>query len=89
MTALLRRFERSGRGCERIELENMVVDAGRRAVLIGGSWIDLATAEFEVLWLLAEHAGRPVSRATICRELRGFAYDGRDRTIDLRVARIS
>ncbi len=41
-----------------------------------------------MLWLLARRAGHAVARREICSRLRGFPYDGLDRTVDLRVARL-
>lgn len=50
--------------------------------------LDLTTSEFELLYLLASHRGQILSRDVIYYELRGFAYDGQDRVIDLRVSRL-
>jgi two-component system, OmpR family, response regulator len=50
--------------------------------------VDLTTAEFDLLWLLAASAGRVLSRNEILRELRGLDYDGIDRSIDSRVSRL-
>ena len=36
--------------------------------------------------LLAESAGEPVSRDCICELLRGVAYDGFDRSVDMRIS---
>jgi two-component system, OmpR family, response regulator len=59
-----------------------------RDVLLGDEVIDLTTAEFDLLWLLASNAGRVLSRNEILRELRGLDYDGIDRSIDSRVSRL-
>lgn len=82
------RLRRAAVDPDRIVLPCLEVDAGRQAARVGHRWIDLSTAEFEVLWLLARDAGRTVPRGEICTRLRGFSYDGCDRTIDLRVARL-
>ena len=50
--------------------------------------IDLTSAEFDLLWLLASNAGRVLSREEIFTALRGIEYDGQDRSIDVRVSRI-
>jgi DNA-binding response OmpR family regulator len=71
-----------------IELGDLVVDPGRRAALLGGVELDLTTAEFDLLWLLARHAGEPLDREAIYRELRGVDWDGLDRSIDLRILRL-
>ncbi len=87
ITALLRR-QRTGEGPQQLEVGPMVIDASTRAVSLGGQPINLTTAEYDLLWLLATHAGEIVTRDEICSTLRGFEYDGLDRSIDLRVTRL-
>ena len=50
--------------------------------------IKVSSNEFDVLWLLAKKAGHLVSREELVSELRGFDYDGFDRSIDLRISRL-
>lgn len=71
-----------------IKLKLLTVDAARRAAKLNGRWIQLTAAEFELLWLLASRAGKVTSRDEVCRSIRGFEYDGLDRSIDLRIARL-
>lgn len=72
----------------RIDVGELVVDASRRAVELAGRPVELTTAEFDLLWLLAEHVGEVLSRNDIYQTLHGFKYDGLDRSIDLRVSRL-
>ena len=44
--------------------------------------------EFELLWSLASKAGVEVKREDLIRDIRGFDYDGFDRTIDVRISRL-
>ncbi len=87
ITALLRR-QRTGEGPQQLEVGPMVIDASTRAVTLSGQAVNLTTAEYDLLWLLATHAGEIVTRDEICSTLRGFEYDGLDRSIDLRVTRL-
>ena len=64
------------------------LDNGRREAWLGGQLIELTGAEFDLLWLLASHAGRILSREEIFAALRGIQYDGQDRSIDVRISRI-
>ncbi|WP_435892551.1 response regulator [Oceaniferula spumae] len=64
------------------------VDIANRRVEVADTVIHLTTAELDLLQLLAEHAGETMSRDQLSRSLRGIDYDGLDRTIDLRVARL-
>jgi two-component system OmpR family response regulator/two-component system response regulator RstA len=59
-----------------------------RDVQIGAEGVDLTTAEFDLLWLLASNAGRVLPRNEILKALRGLEYDGVDRSIDSRISRL-
>lgn len=71
-----------------LKIGGLVVDPARREVSIEGRRIELTGLEFTLLHMLALNAGAPVSREELSRELRGLPYDGRDRSIDLRVCRL-
>jgi two-component system response regulator RstA len=66
----------------------LCLDSARQEVLYQGRRILLTPLEFDLLDLLARHAGQPVSREEICIQLRGLIYDPRDRSIDLRISRL-
>ncbi len=86
--ALLRRAaapptEPAGR--ERIEIDALVIDLGRRAVELRGEPVGLTYVEFELLRTLAASPGRVFSRQALLESLWGGA-DYRDpRTIDVHV----
>jgi two-component system response regulator RstA len=65
-----------------------VIDSSMREAWLSGVTVDLTSAEFDLLWLLASNAGRVLSREEIFAALRGIEYDGQDRSIDVRVSRI-
>jgi two-component system OmpR family response regulator/two-component system response regulator RstA len=73
---------------EVISLGDLRIDASRRIVELKSREVQTTTAEFDVLWLLAQHAGKVLSRKEIFESLHGFPYDGLDRSIDLRVSRL-
>jgi two-component system response regulator RstA len=66
----------------------LVIDNAMREAWLGEQDIELTSAEFDLLWLLASNAGRVLSREEIFSALRGISYDGQDRSIDVRVSRI-
>ncbi len=70
----------------RIQVGDLVVDAASRAATLAGDPLDLTSSEFDLLWLLARHAGEALSRDRIYEELRGIEWDGLDRSVDQRVA---
>ncbi len=89
--ALLRRVETDQQSVEtesRLEFGNLVIDNASREVTLDGEAVDLTSAEYDLLWLLASNAGTVLSRETIFEQLRGIQYDGQDRSIDVRVSRI-
>lgn len=64
------------------------IDATAKAVFFGEQEISVSVNEFEVLWLLASRAGEVVSRGELLASLRGFDYDGFDRSMDIRISRL-
>ena len=95
--ALLRRApnasgasEDSAESNESAELSfgNFSISQATRSTHLGDETIDLTTAEFDLLWLLARHAGSILSRDDLLQELRGIGFDGLDRSIDARISRL-
>lgn len=83
--ALLRRAR--GRAGARVVGEVEIVPSAREA-RVRGAVVPLAGADYELLAYLVRAAGRVVDRSELYRELRGIRYDGLDRAIDHRVARV-
>lgn len=92
--ALLRRADgeaeaTAGSGDQRrLEFGDLVIDDASRAVLLSAQPVELTSAEYDLLWLLASNAGKILSREEIFERLRGIPYDGQDRSIDVRISRI-
>lgn len=72
----------------KIVLSGLSIDQSSRVVTLDNKAIKISSNEFDVLWLLAEKAGQLVTRDELVTKLRGFEYDGFDRSIDLRVSRL-
>nr|WP_299243414.1 response regulator [uncultured Halomonas sp.] len=91
MRALMRRsdqLESSNSGAARLTFNDLLIDSATREAWLSNERIDLTSAEFDLLWLLADNAGRVLTREEIFSALRGIKYDGQDRSIDVRVSRI-
>jgi two-component system response regulator RstA len=73
---------------QQIQVGSLFIDASRRAVELAGKPVELTTAEFDLLWLMAENTGQVLSRNDIYEKIHGFKYDGFDRSIDLRISRL-
>lgn len=80
--------EEAPASASRVEIGSMVIDANSRTLRIDDQAVELTTAEFDLLWLLASNAGQVLTRERIYADLRGIEYDGIDRSIDLRIARL-
>jgi DNA-binding response OmpR family regulator len=73
---------------ECLRFGSLEIEVSARAVHVGGRPVDLTSSEFDLLWLLARHAGTVLSRNDILNNLRSLEYDGSDRSVDCRVYRL-
>ena len=64
------------------------IDPVNRQVLLSGVDIALSTADFDLLWELATHAGQIMDRDALLKNLRGVTYDGMDRSVDVAISRL-
>jgi DNA-binding response OmpR family regulator len=67
---------------------SLEIDKQTMIVTLRGENIPVTTSEFDLLWILAKRAGQIVSRNDLIKELRGFDYDGFNRSIDLKISRL-
>lgn len=94
INALLRRSQRhqNTNGAthqkEVLQCGPLTININNRKVDLNNQPVDLTTAEFELLVLLANSIGSAVSRDEIVQKIRGFEYDGQDRSIDRRISRL-
>lgn len=64
---------------------DVVIDPERRSVRTNGQWVDLTATEFDLLWVLAENAGRVFTRMELLDKVQGDAYEGYERTVDVHI----
>jgi len=88
--ALLRRVESGDKAVSSsdIVLGQLRVSQSAQEVWLDDNKVQLTTHEFELLLLLARHAGTVLSRDDIFHNLRGIEYDGLDRSIDGRISKL-
>jgi len=89
--ALLRRVESLDKPAHSgadIVLGGLRISPSAQEVMLDGRHVQLTTHEFELLLLLARHAGTVLSRDDIFHNLRGIDYDGLDRSIDGRISKL-
>lgn len=88
--ALLRRAQ-PGTGAAASELwvvGDLEIDLAARQARVEGRPCDLTGHQFDILAVLARHAGRVLSRDQIMEALRGQSLEAYDRSIDVHVSRI-
>ncbi len=66
----------------------LCINSSTRVVTLDEKIIDLTTAEFELLWVMAGRAGFVVDRHSLFKRLRGVDYDGLDRSMDVTISRL-
>lgn len=93
--ALLRRREKANgendvapETIDELVFGRLSINRAAQSVQLNRQPVILTTNEFNLLWLLASHAGQILDRATIYRKLRGIDYDGLDRSVDLTISHL-
>jgi len=71
-----------------LRFDTLSIDPINRQVMLGNENIALSTADFDLLWELATHAGTVLNRDALLKTLRGVSYDGMDRSIDVAISRL-
>ena len=89
--ALLRRVESLDKPAQSggdIIFGGLRISPSAQEVILDSRHVQLTTHEFELLLLLARHAGTVLNRDDIFHNLRGIDYDGLDRSIDGRISKL-
>ncbi len=85
--ALLRR-ETADVKAHIIKIGGLYIDPTSRTLTLNDNDVALSSHEFDLLSLLAAHAGTVVSREKLVGQMRGIEYDGFDRSIDISISRL-
>jgi DNA-binding response OmpR family regulator len=86
--ALLRRASPEAAADEVLRFGRLEVDLGARQARLDGKSCELTGHQFELLAVLAQAAGRVLSRDQIMDALRGHPMEAFDRSIDVHISRI-
>jgi two-component system alkaline phosphatase synthesis response regulator PhoP len=85
ITAVLRRTG-PGAGAERVaRVGGLALDAGERSAVLDGEPLRLQPREFEVLFLLAVHAGKTLSRDFLIEHTSGYGRSVPTRSLDTHI----
>lgn len=86
--AILRR-ERTGVLAERdLRFERLRIDPAARQVWKDGAAVELTPIEYDLLYTLATHPRRVLSREQLIEQVWGYDYYGDDRVIDVHIRRM-
>jgi two-component system, OmpR family, phosphate regulon response regulator OmpR len=88
LKALLRRSAPDTGGDEVLRFGQLEIDLGARQARLRGLACDLTSHQFELLTVMARHAGRVLSRDQIMDALKGHPLEAFDRSIDVHISRI-
>jgi two-component system alkaline phosphatase synthesis response regulator PhoP len=83
--ALLRRSQRGGASStapQTLQTGWLILDLGRRELLVKGEPVELTPSEFELLQVLMESPGYAFTRDELLEKALGYAYEGMGRTLD-------
>lgn len=88
--AVLRRHAPSETAASKQSLTfgSLSLDRDSRTVSVRGKPCDLTAYQFDLLWVLAERAGRVLTRDQIMEAVRGRELEAFDRSIDVHMGRI-
>jgi DNA-binding response OmpR family regulator len=88
--AIIRRADgrAAATGPEILEVEQIVVDRGRREARVGDDPVALATREFDLLVFLCENRGLALSRRQLLDGVWGDGWIGDERTVDVHVRQL-
>lgn len=73
---------------EAVTINELVVDKSNREVTLQLVPVRMTTTEFDLLWILASHAGSALSREFLHEKMYKLDLDPSDRRIDLLVSRL-
>lgn len=86
--AILRRRRAAVSSDTKLSFASLRIDPERREVWAGEQQIELTTTEFDVLLVLARHAGKVLNREQIMDLVWGSDFYGTDRVVDVYVGQV-
>lgn len=73
---------------EKIQIQGLEIDKGKRKVLKNGERIELTPKEFDLLFLLANHPGKSYTRERLLSLVWGYEFNGYEHTVNSHVNRL-
>jgi two-component system response regulator RstA len=79
---------KAGPAARELKVGNLLLDVAGLSASLDGRPLNLTSYEFALLRVLAEHAGRVLSRERLLELAKGNADEAFDRSIDVRISRL-
>jgi two-component system alkaline phosphatase synthesis response regulator PhoP len=86
--AIMRRDRGVGLGEPALAFANLRIELDSRRVWKDNQPLDLTPIEFDLLYALARHRGRVLSREQLIEQVWGYDYYGDDRVVDVHIGRL-
>jgi len=89
--AILRRvneFSGDGAGKKKLVFSSLIIDTDKRRVLLNNATIELTPKEFDLLLLMASHAGKIYTRENLLNLIWGTQYTGYEHTVNSHINRL-
>lgn len=86
--SILRRMELKSDVLPVLKFAGMEIDTAAKTAFVDGEVVDLTSMEYELLLILAQRAGKKVSRDDILNKLRGIDAAIMTRSVDIMVSRL-
>jgi two-component system alkaline phosphatase synthesis response regulator PhoP len=86
--AILRRERGNGPAEPTLTFAHLRIDPSGHQVWKDGERLDLTATEFDLLYALARHRGRVLSRDQLIEQVWGYDYYGDERVVDVHIGRL-
>lgn len=84
--ALLKRYRVAS--SQTVRVAGLTMDRSTYEVNAGGHPVTLPLKEFELLFTLANNAGKTLARSRLIEEIWGYDFEGNERTLDVHINRL-
>lgn len=88
LRAILRRTQKIPISRPIIEEHNIIVDCAKRHTTMGGNYLELTNAEFNILEMLIKSPGQAFSKEELTEYALGRKYTAYDRSIDVHISNL-
>ncbi len=86
--AILRRRRTGLAPSSNLAFTHLTINPDSHEALVNGTPLELTVTEFQVLWQLAQNAGRVLTRDQLINQVWGGSFYGNDRVVDVYVGQV-